>query len=214
MAAPTRGESVGCHPRWSPDAEAVRITQDGDGLSRGTLEIGPEWAVRSRTREVDHIMADAITTDVTLAVPAIARRRAAVRLQSLNWRLILVRLVTSGLAVTLTVLITPGLSFTGWQIGQFWLVAGVYGLISAFVKPAIQFFSLRFLVASYGLINIVVNGLLLWLLTVVLSELITYDRLWQLIVGGLIVGILGMVLDALAGTNYPVLDRSDKEATS
>jgi len=66
-------------------------------------------------------------------------------------------------------------------------------------------------VSSYGLINILVNGVLLWLLTVVLRDLITYDRLWQLLVGGLIVGILGMVLDALAGTNYPVLDRSDKE---
>ena len=155
-------------------------------------------------------MADAVTTDATLAVPGVAKRRTEVRLHSLNWRLILVRLVTSGLAVTLTVLITPGLAFTGWRIGQFWLVAGVYALLSAFVKPAIQFFSLRFLVASYGFINIVVNGLLLWLLTVVLSELIVYDRLTQLLVGGLIVGILGMVLDALAGTNYPVLDRSDE----
>jgi len=156
-------------------------------------------------------MADAITTDATLEVPGVANRRAAVRSHSLNWRLILVRLITSGLAVTLTVLITPGLAFTGWRIGQFWLVAGVFALISTFVKPAVQFFSLRFLVSSYGLINILVNGVLLWLLTVVLRDLITYDRLWQLLVGGLIVGILGMVLDALAGTNYPVLDRSDKE---
>jgi uncharacterized membrane protein YvlD (DUF360 family) len=100
------------------------------------------------------------------------------------------------------------LAFTGWRIGQFWLVAGVYALISTFVKPAIQFFSLRFLVASYGFINVVVNGLLLWLLTVVLRDLITYDYIWQLLVGGLIVGILGMLLDALAGTNYPVLDRA------
>ncbi len=156
-------------------------------------------------------MADAVTTDATLAVPGVAKRRAAVRSHSFNWRLILVRLVTSGLAVTLTVLITPGLSFSGWRIGQFWLVAGVYALISTFVKPAIQFFSLRFLVSSYGLINILVNGLLLWLLTVVLHEVITYDHVWQLLVGGLIVGILGMVLDALAGTNYPVLDRPSKE---
>lgn len=155
-------------------------------------------------------MADAISTDATIEVPGVAKRRAAVRSHSLNWRLILVRLFTSGLAVTLTVLITPGLAFTGWRIGQFWLVAGVYALLSAFVKPAIQFFSLRFLVASYGFINIVVNGLLLWLLTVVLSEVLVYDRLTQLLVGGLIVGVLGMVLDALAGTNYPVLDRSDK----
>jgi uncharacterized membrane protein YvlD (DUF360 family) len=154
-------------------------------------------------------MADAITTDATLAVPAIAKRRAEVRSHSLNWRLILVRLITSGLAVTLTVVVTPGLAFSGWQIGQFWLVAGVYALISTFVKPAVQFFSLRFLVASYGFINVAVNGLLLWLLTVILGDLMTYEYIWQLLLGGLIVGILGMLLDALAGTNYPVLDRTD-----
>jgi uncharacterized membrane protein YvlD (DUF360 family) len=167
--------------------------------------------VPSPTKEAHDTMADAVTTDATLAVPAVAKRRADVRSHSLNWRLVLVRLITSGLAVTLTVVVTPGLSFSGWRIGQFWLVAGVYALISTFVKPAIQFFSLRFLVASYGFINVVVNGLLLWLLTVILQDLITYEYIWQLLVGGLIVGILGMLLDALAGTSYPVLDRSDKE---
>ena len=157
------------------------------------------------------MMADAVRTDATLAVPAVERSRARVWRQSLNWRLIVVRLITSGLAVTLTVVITPGLSFTGWGIGQFWLVAGVFALISAFVKPGLQFFSLRFLVASYGLINIVVNGVLLWMLAVVLDRLITYESWWQLLLGGLIVGVLGMLLDALAGTNYPVLDRTGKE---
>ncbi len=120
-------------------------------------------------------MADSVRTDATLAVPAVERRRSRVWGQNLNWRLVLVRLVTSGLAVTVTVVFTPGLSFSGWRPGQFWLVAGVFALISAVVKPALQFFSLRFLVASYGLINIVVNAVLLWLLTVVLSDLITYD---------------------------------------
>lgn len=160
--------------------------------------------------EADNTMADAVSTDPTLAVPAVAKRRAAVRSHSLNWRLILVRLITSGAAVTVTVVVVPGLAFSGWQIGQFWLVAGVYALIGAFVKPAIQFFSLRFLVSSYGFINVVVNALLLWLLTVVLHDLLTYEHVWQLLLGGLIVGVLGMLFDAGAGTSYPVLDRADE----
>ena len=106
---------------------------------------------------------------------------------------------------------TPGLAFSGWQPGQFWLVAGVFAVISAVVKPALQFFAPRFLVASYGLINIVVNALLLWLLTVVLSDLITYDRLWQLVLGGFAVGVLGMVFDSMAGTSPPVQDSRDAD---
>ena len=157
-------------------------------------------------------MADAGRADATLAVPGVEKSRARVLRHAINWRLLLVRLVTSGLAVTLTVLITPGLSFSGWGLGEFWLVAGVFALISAFVKPLLQFFSLRFLVASYGLINILVNALLLWLLTVVLGDLITYDHVWQLLLGGLIVGVLGMILDAMAGTNYPVQDSRDQDS--
>ncbi|MEO8107442.1 MAG: phage holin family protein [Actinomycetes bacterium] len=159
-------------------------------------------------------MADGTRTDATLAVPAVEKSRARLWGQSLNWRLVLVRLITSGLAVTLTVLITPGLAFTGWRPGEFWLVAAVFALISAVVKPALQFFSLRFIVASYGLINIVVNGVLLWLLTVVLSEILTYQYVWQLLLGGLIVGILGMLFDAMAGTNHPVLDSTETKEQS
>jgi putative membrane protein len=157
-------------------------------------------------------MADSVRTDATLAVPAVERRRSRVWGQNLNWRLVLVRLVTSGLAVTVTVVFTPGLAFSGWRPGQFWLVAGVFALISAVVKPALQFFSLRFLVASYGLINILVNAALLWLLTVVLSDLITYDFLWQLILWGLLVGVLSMVFDSMAGTSPPVQDSRDTDS--
>jgi uncharacterized membrane protein YvlD (DUF360 family) len=157
-------------------------------------------------------MADSVRTDATLAVPAVERRRSRVWGQNLNWRLVLVRLVTSGLAVTVTVVFTPGLAFSGWRPGQFWLVAGVFALISAVVKPALQFFSLRFLVASYGQINNLVNAALLWLLTVVLSDLITYDFLWQLILGGLLVGVLSMVFDSMAGTSPPVQDSRDTDS--
>jgi len=159
-------------------------------------------------------MADATQTDATLAVPAVEKSRRRVLRDGWNWRLLLVRLLTSGMAVTLTVVLTPGLTFTGWGLGEFWLVAGVFAVLSAFVKPVLQFFSLRFLVASYGLINIVVNGVLLWLLTVVLRDLITFDFIWQLLVGGLLVGVFGLVFDAMAGTSPPVQDSSATDEES
>jgi putative membrane protein len=126
--------------------------------------------------------------------------------QGYNWRLILVRVITSGIAVYVTVLLVPGLGFTGYRLGQFWVIAGTFAVLSAFVKPALQFFSLRFLVASYGLVVVVINAFLLWLLDSLLSGLLTYDFLWQLLVGGVVVGVVGMFLDAVAGTSDPVVD--------
>jgi putative membrane protein len=145
-------------------------------------------------------------SDTTLEVPAAAERRRRLVHQGYNWRLILVRVITSGLAVYLTVLVVPGLGFTGYRLGQFWVIAGTFAVLSAFVKPALQFFSLRFLVASYGLVVVLINAFLLWLLDSLLSGLLTYDFLWQLLLGGVVVGILGMFLDAVAGTSDPVFD--------
>jgi hypothetical protein len=47
-----------------------------------------------------------------------AMARAHLRSDILNWRLALVRIVSSGLAVIITVVLLPGLSFTGWQWGS------------------------------------------------------------------------------------------------
>ncbi len=152
--------------------------------------------------------------DTTLEVPAVAERRRRLVRHGYNWRLILVRVVTSGLAVYLTVLVVPGLGFTGYRWGQFWVIAGTFALLSAFIKPALQFFSLRFLVASYGLVVVVINAFLLWLLDRLLSGLLTYDFLWQLLVGGVVVGVVGMFLDAVAGTSDPVVDPRAKAATT
>jgi uncharacterized membrane protein YvlD (DUF360 family) len=131
--------------------------------------------------------------DTTLAVPAAEQRRRLLVRQGYNWRLILVRVITSGIAVYVTVLLVPGLGFTGYRLGQFWVIAGTFAVLSAFVKPALQFFSLRFLVASYGLVVVVINAFLLWLLD-------------SLLVGGVVVGVVGMFLDAVAGTSDPVVD--------
>ena len=56
-----------------------------------------------------------------------------------NWRLLLVRTVTSGVAVVATVFLVPGLSFYDWRRGDFLLVGLVFGLLTAWVKPVLQF---------------------------------------------------------------------------
>ena len=141
------------------------------------------------------------------SVPAAAKRHLWARRSALNWRLFVVRVVAAGVAVVLTVLIVPGLSFTGWRTGEFVVVAAVYSFLAAVVKPFLEFVSLRFLVATYGLVVIVVNGLLLCLLATLLPWLISYNRLWQLLLGGFVVGALGLLLETLLGATPPVVDR-------
>ena len=143
-------------------------------------------------------------------VAAWASRR--LRKDLANWRLFAVRVITSGLAVVLTVGLLPGLRFTSWHWGEFLLIGVVFGVLNAFVKPVIQFFSLRYLVASYGLVVILINALMLVLLSLILGGEIHDRGPVALLFGGLLVGLIGLALDTLAGTTPPFLDRAPGEA--
>lgn len=147
-------------------------------------------------------------------VPAAASRHRWARLSALNPRLFLARFLVSGVAVIVTVLVVPGLGFTGWRAGEFAVIALTYAVLSAALKPALEFVALRFLVATYGLIIIVVNALTLFVLAQLMDAYIVYDRLWQLLLGGLVVGVVGIVLETAVGATQPVLDtHAPKEAS-
>jgi putative membrane protein len=143
----------------------------------------------------------------TSGVTAALGRR--VRRDITNWRLLLVRWLTSGLAVVVTVAILPGIRFTSWTWGEFLLVGLVFGLLNALVKPLIQFFTLRYLVASYGVVIILINAFLLMLLSWVLGGEIAARGPIPLLLGGAVVGALGLFLDTLAGTTPPIFDAPD-----
>ena len=147
---------------------------------------------------------------VELAVPAAADRRRWARITARNWRLFVVRFFVAGLSVVLTVVVVPGLGFDGWRLGQFAVIGLVYGLLSALVKPALEFLALRFLVATYGFVVVLVNALLLYLLAWILPTVLVYDRVWQLLLGGLVAGAVGMFLETVLGATQPVLDRPAK----
>ena len=127
----------------------------------------------------------------------------------LNWRLALVRVLTSGLAVVLTVVVLPGLELARKSVVLFLVIGVVFGLLNALVKPVLQFFTLRYLVASYGLIVVVVNALMLGALSWILGGEITSRGVLPYLFGGLLVGVLGLLLDTLFGTMPPILDRDE-----
>ena len=163
-----------------------------------------------------------MTTDATTSprvhhysVGAIARER--LRRDFSNWRLALVRILTSALAVVITIALIPGLRFETWYLGFFTLMGIVFGLLNAFVKPLIQFFALRYLVASYGFVVVLVNALMLFLLAAIFQGAITSRSFLSILLGGLLIGVLGLAFETLAGATEPILDRrpeADEEQTA
>ncbi len=137
-------------------------------------------------------------------ISAVLKQR--VRRDLRNWRLMLVRIFTSAVSVVLTVEIVPGLYFTNYYIGLFLIVGIVFGLLNALVKPLLQFFGLRYIVVSYGLIVVLINAILLWMLGRILQDFEANSLLAVLIAAALVAAIQ-LALDTLLGASDPILDR-------
>jgi putative membrane protein len=80
----------------------------------------------------------------------------------------LLRTVITGFALWVVTLIVPGFSFTGGnttlqKIGIVLVVAVIFGLVNAIIKPIVQILSIPLYILTLGLIHIVINALMLWI---------------------------------------------------
>jgi putative membrane protein len=125
--------------------------------------------------------------------------------RQLHWKLILARLAVAFLAVAATVSIFPSITIRG----NFWIwcavLAAVFGLLNALLKPALQVLTIRYLFLSYGVILILINLALFWLLTVLVDRL-EVDTFWALLGGCLVIGAIATLLENLIGICPPIVD--------
>ena len=81
---------------------------------------------------------------------------------------VLLRAALTGFALWVVTLIVHGLSFVGGnttlqKIGIIFVVAVIFGLVNAFIKPIVQILSIPLYILTLGLIHIVINALMLWI---------------------------------------------------
>ena len=80
----------------------------------------------------------------------------------------LLRAALTGFALWVVTLIVPGITFVGadstlQEVGIIFVVAVVFGLVNAIIKPIVQFISIPLYILTLGLIHIVINALMLWI---------------------------------------------------
>lgn len=116
-----------------------------------------------------------------------------------------VRVLINGVAIWLATLLLPGLTVvggdsTGGEVGVILLVALVFGLVNAIVKPIVNVLSIPLYILTLGLFTLVVNALML-----MLTAWITEQTSWGLriedfgtaVLGGLIIAVVSFVLSAV-----------------
>ena len=122
-----------------------------------------------------------------------------------NWRFLLVRILVNALALAITSAILPKIYFVDTSIGNWLLMAFMLGVLNALLKPVLQFFTLQFIFVTYGLVVVLVNALLLWLLSLLFSNRFAVDSLLWVLVGGLVLGLLSSFLESLLGLTMPIV---------
>ncbi|MGV0745130.1 phage holin family protein [Mycolicibacterium sp. XJ870] len=80
----------------------------------------------------------------------------------------LLRAAITGFALWVVTLIVPGMSFVGGdttltRVGIIFVVAVIFGLVNAVIKPIVQILSIPLYILTLGLIHIVINALMLWI---------------------------------------------------
>jgi len=108
---------------------------------------------------------------------------------------LLISWVILAISVAVAVQIVPGVSIEGgfWQL---LLVAAVFGLLSAILRPILKLLSLPLIILTLGLFTLVIN-LLLFLLTAWIMPSLKIDGFWHAFLASLVVSIVGGILGAV-----------------
>jgi putative membrane protein len=120
---------------------------------------------------------------------------------------ILLRILVSAAALGVAAWMVPGIVLTGHdtaaKVLTLLIVAVIFGLVNAVLKPVIKTVGCAFYILTLGLVAIVVNGLLLWL-----TSYIAYDKLHEpfhitgfvaAVEGALIVGVVSWLIHLALG---------------
>ena len=97
------------------------------------------------------------------------------------------RAAMTGLALWVVTLVLPGMNFVGGNstiqtVGIILVVAVIFGLVNAFIKPLVQVLSIPLYILTLGLFHVVINALMLWI-TAWITEHTTHwglqiDQFW------------------------------------
>ena len=103
-----------------------------------------------------------------------------------------IRLFVNALALSAAAWMIDGIQVSGDAVDLL-LVALIFGLLNAILKPLLMFLSLPFLLITLGLFAFVVNGVML-MLTAGLTEHLSVSGIWAAIFGSVVISLVTLVL--------------------
>jgi putative membrane protein len=118
----------------------------------------------------------------------------------------IVRIIVNGLALWVATEIVDGVNITGAdtttdRVITLLVIALIFALVNAFIKPVVQLFTLPLFIVTLGLFTFIVNALMLWLTGWIAERLdIPFevsDFFWSAVLGALVVSFVSWILNLL-----------------
>jgi putative membrane protein len=104
----------------------------------------------------------------------------------------LIRLLVNAAALSAAAWVVSGIQLTG-GFGDILIVALVFGVLNAVLKPVLVFFSIPFIIVTLGFFALVVNGALL-LITASLTDHLAVAGLGSAMLGSIVISLVTMFL--------------------
>ena len=123
----------------------------------------------------------------------------------LNWRVTLVQFLANAVVIGVLILVLPGfvLHSTHEVLAVLWLAA-VFGILSALLRPGLEFLFLPYVLQSLGLVVVLIDAVLLALLS--LTRALEITGFGWLVLGAFVAGAVGFFLESVLGLTPPVVD--------
>lgn len=123
-------------------------------------------------------------------------------------RQFLLRAALTGVALWVVTKVVPGIEIVGGdttvqRIGVIFVVAVIFGVVNAVIKPIVQLISIPLYILTLGLIHVVINALMLWITSWITEntthwglfiENFWWTAIWAAIVLSIVSWLLSLVL--------------------
>lgn len=117
---------------------------------------------------------------------------------------IVVRLLVNAVALATAVWLIGGITLTGATTSSktitLLVVAAIFGIVNAVIKPIVKLLTLPFLILTLGLLTFVINALMLWLTSAIAGALdlpFEVDGFVAALLGALVISIVSWLLNVI-----------------
>jgi putative membrane protein len=128
-----------------------------------------------------------------------------------NWKILLLRILINALAIAATALLLPKIYFTQLSVVNILIIGIALGLLNAIIKPLLLFLTAQLFFATFGILVILINTVILYLIGFFFPNIFTVDGFGWALVGGTVLGLIGNSLENLLGLTPPIVPDEERE---